>query len=462
MTPRRTRNRARLFSKALATASLGLVLACFLTESECAGAAESPAPTRGPERIPTKDQARQMEQVLWRRVLDAWYPRCLDMEKGGFHEDFAEDWSREPTGSKFVVFQARMTWTAATVAMHYPEHRRRFLSYARHGLKFLADRQWDETCGGFFERVDEAGEPDPQWLPWKQLYGQAFGIYGAAAAYEATGDREALDLAVKAFRWIDAHAHDDQHGGYFELVTREGVPVALLPPEKRGDVNFPVIGRIGHKSMNAHIHTLEALTALERVWKDPVLKTRLDEVFLLVRDKIVRPEGHLAMFPTRDWQPFDERSSFGHELETAFLLIEAEEALGRHDQRTRQVARRLVDHSLRFGWDEVHGGFFDEGPPADYPEKRIKVWWAQPEATNGLLTVHRLFGQEDPRYAEIYGRSWAFFRDHFIDPKHGGSFEVVDETGQPLAGRRNKATRWKAAYHVVRGLLVGIEAAGVQ
>jgi mannobiose 2-epimerase len=212
--------------------------------------------------------------------------------------------------------------------------------------------------------------------------------------------------------------------------------------------------------MNAHIHVLEALTALKRVWDDPVLEKRLEEVFLLVRDKVVRPEGHLAMFPTRDWQPFDERSSFGHELETAFLLIEAEEVLGRHEEQTGLVARRLVDHSLRFGWDEEHGGFFDEGPPAEHPEKRIKVWWAQPEAMNGLLTVDRLFGQEDPRYAEIYGRSWAFFRDHFVDSRHGGCFEVVDEGGTPLPGKRNKATRWKAAYHVVRGLLVSIEASG--
>ena len=209
--------------------------------------------------------------------------------------------------------------------------------------------------------------------------------------------------------------------------------------------------------MNAHIHVLEALTALRQVWQDPLLKKRHQEVFLLVRDRIVRPAGHLAMFCTRDFRPLDERSSFGHELEIAYLLAEATRLLNRDDDdQTRRVASQLVDHSLRWGWDENGGGFYDEGPPTGRPTRRGKVWWVQPEGMNGLLTADRFADERPSKYAEYFARTWAFFRDRQVDHRHGGCFGSIDETGQPAPNTRSKAHRWKTAYHVVRALLHSI------
>ena len=194
------------------------------------------------------------------------------------------------------------------------------------------------------------------------------------------------------------------------------------------------------------------------MWDDPLLVRRLDETFQIVRDKIVRPGGHLAMFCARDFTPRDERASFGHELETAYLLMEATALLGRPgDPATQRKARELVDHSLRWGWDAQHGGFADEGPPAGPATRTEKVWWVQPEGMNGLLTVAELGGSERERYLDAFRRTWGFFRDHMLDQRHGGCFEAVHPDGQPLPGKRHKATQWKAAYHVVRGLLFAIK-----
>jgi mannobiose 2-epimerase len=199
---------------------------------------------------------------------------------------------------------------------------------------------------------------------------------------------------------------------------------------------------------------LEALIALGQVWAAPRLIRRLDEVFEIVRDRIVMPGGHLNMFATRDFSPRDQRSSFGHELEIAYLLMEAAELLHRDDnRRTEQTARNLVDHSLRWGWDDRHGGFYDEGPPEGEATKKHKVWWVQPEGLNGLLTVARLFGDADPRYGDTFVRTWRFFRQYLVDEQHGGCFDTVAADGSPLDGRRRKATPWKTAYHVTRGLL---------
>jgi cellobiose epimerase len=424
------------------------------------GASALPArPARaGTLRPSRRELAEDIQQVLWQKILPAWYPRSLDTDNGGFWENFAEDWSRRPASSKFLVYQARMTWVPAAVALACPDRREPYLDYARHGLRFLRDRMWDAPHGGFVDRTDLAGRPDREAMPWKQMYSLAFGLYAAAAVWQATPDPGAGQLARDAFRWIDRHAHDAEHGGYYEHLTAAGQPLAREIPDQPLGHGLPVIGRVGHKSMNAHIHVLEALIELRHVWDDPQLHRRLEEVFLIVRDKIVRPGGHLAMFCARDFTPVDERSSFGHELETAYLLMEAAELLDRDDgPLTERVALELVEHSLRWGWDRQHGGFFDEGPPEGPATHRQKIWWVQVEAMNGLLIADQLTAGKDPRYLDVFAETWKFFRDRMVDPVHGGSFEVVAEDGRPLPEKRHKATPWKAAYHVTRALLLATQ-----
>lgn len=406
--------------------------------------------------VPSREE---VEKVLWENILPSWYPRAVDRTDGGFYENFSRDWTRQPTQQKFIVYQSRLTWTAAAVAKHDPARGKPYLEFARHGLQFLRTAMWDGEEGGFFELVEPAGGPARDVPAWKQLYGQAFGIYAAATVYAATGERAALGLALEAFRWLDAHAHDGEHGGYDELLTRDGRRVEEAVPRDQIAGRFTVIGRLGEKSMNAHIHLLEALTALVQVCDDPLVRERHAEVFLVVRDRIVRPEGHFAMFATRDFQPTVERGSYGHQLETAFLLEEAAEAAKRTDHpTTRRAALRLVDHALRWGYDSAHGGFADEGPPAGAPTRADKVWWVQAEALNGLLTADRLTAGNQPAYRKALARTWAFFRDHMIDVRYGGCYDTVEPDGAAIADRMHKATRWKANYHVARALLVAIEA----
>lgn len=404
--------------------------------------------------------ADEIEQLLFDKVLAAWYPRCLDQAHGGFFENFSEDWTRKPDESKFLVYQARQTWTPAAVILHYPQKKNLFAGYVQHGVRFLADKMWDNQHGGFYDHTDATGRPVLHNMPWKQLYSFVFGMYAAATAYAATKERRALELACDAFRWLDRHAHDPDQGGYFEHFTREGEPVAREVPAQPLGRGLPVIGQVGHKSMNAHIHTLEALIALRLVWDDPLLKQRLHEMFEIVRDKIVRPGGHLNMFCARDFTPRDERSSFGHELETAYLLMEAAAALGQpRDEATRRKARELVEHALRWGWDDAHGGFYDEGPPADAATKTEKVWWVQPEGMNGLLTVAEFADTGPPRqrYLKYFARTWTFFRDHMLDHHYGDCYDTVHPDGTPIPERRHKATPWKASYHLTRGLLFAVQ-----
>ena len=169
--------------------------------------------------------------------------------------------------------------------------------------------------------------------------------------------------------------------------------------------------------MNSHIHLLEAITALSRVWPDPLVQTRLREVFLIVRDKIAVEPGCLNLFFTPDWRAVPDYDSFGHDVETAYLLLEAAAALKEADDpKTLMVARSLVDHALQWGWDERLGGFYDKGAAFAPAYGREKVWWTQAEGLNALLLMHEHFGGQTRRYFDAFLKQWDFIVNYQVDP----------------------------------------------
>jgi mannobiose 2-epimerase len=396
--------------------------------------------------------ADEMEATLRKDVLDAWFPRTIDTAHGGFRSDFARDWSPSRSGGKFSVFQARMTWISAQVAMRRPELRERFLPYVAHGVAFLDGVMWDARYGGFYWGLDDDGQISSYYSDRKQLYGIAFCIYAAAAAHEATRDPKALDLAQRAFRWTEQHAHDAENGGYHELLQRDG---SLVPPTpatlgiRDATVQpFPT----GFKSMNTHIHLLEAFAQLYRVWKDDLVRQRLEELLAIVRDEISVEPGVMNLYFTSDWHAVPDHDSYGHDVEAGYLMIEAAEVLGRpHDPKTERMARMLVDHALAYGWDRAQGGFFREGTTFGKPEDRHKEWWVQFEGLNALLLMHERYGQETGAYFDAFQRQWRFIKERQIDSEHGGVYEMVGPDGAP--SNPGKGRIWKAAYHDGRSLL---------
>jgi cellobiose epimerase len=430
------------------------VLGLFLASSVACWAAEKTVhdPAGNPPAAETYRRLADEVEKHWRgNVLPAWFPRCIDQKHGGFAPHFLEDWSKGTQNDKTIVFQSRMTWVCAQVAMRHPELRVEYLKHTRHGLDYLEGTLWDKQEGGFYWGLDEAGKIKDAYGTEKHLYGISFGIYASAAAYEATKDQRALDLAKRAFVWLDRHAHDAANGGYYEALSREGRPILAAPAGPR---TADFIGTAyGYKSMNSHIHLLEALTSLYHVWPDKAVQERLNEVFLIVRDKIVVRPGCMNLFFTPDWRAVPDHDSFGHDVETAYLLLEAAEALKRPDDpQTLAVARSLVDHALQWGWDERWGGFYDKGAAFAPAHGRDKTWWTQAEGLNALLLMHERFGAETPRYFHAFLKQWDFIVNYQVDPRHGEWYETVSAEGTPRPGQA-KGTVWKAAYHNGRALM---------
>lgn len=393
---------------------------------------------------------KEVETTLRQDVLLAWFPKAIDNEHGGFYSDFSRDWQRMPSHGKFSVFQGRMTWISAQVVMRRPDLREQFLPYVSHGVDFLSNVMWDQKYGGFYWGLDDNGKVTPEFTDGKQMYGISFCIYGLAAAYKATHDPKALAKAQEAFRWIEEHAHDKVNGGYYEWLTREGEPMKAEPYASvvKLQSGFP----IGYKSMNTHIHLLESLTELYGVWKDDTLKARVAELLEIVRDKVAVEPGVMNLFFTATWRPVPEHDSYGHDIETTYLMLEASEALGKsNDEETERVGRMMADHAIAYGWDEAHGGVYESGGYIGKPDDLRKEWWVEMETLNTLLLLHEKYGKETDTYWKHFQMQWQYITKYQVDHQYHGFYNMVRPDGTPQTP--DKGVIWKAAYHDGRALL---------
>jgi mannobiose 2-epimerase len=424
---------------------VGLLLASLCIPG-AAGSAQEPKPA---------ELASQIDTLLREELTKHWYPAALDRDLGGFHQNFGRDWKPLPDDNRFLVYQARMTWTAAAFARYSEPDRTAFQTYVKYGIAYLDRTMRDAEGGGFHFVLDAHGKVDPKLGAEKHVYGTSFVLYAASEAYEATHDPLALKVARDAYAWLDTHAHDHEFGGYFEALTREGKPILTR------DDSAPVAKRVdrlgvyyGFKTMNSHIHLLEAVSAFYKVEKTAAVERRLRELLGIVRDKIAVDPGALNLYLTRDWRAAPAHDSFGHDIETAYLLIEAAEALGEpEDEPTWRVARRLVDHALDWGWDTTNGGFFDKGDVfAAGSYDTTKVWWTQAEGLNTLALLHFRLGGQTDRYGKAFQKQWSFIASHQMDQEHGGWYSDLTREGRVLGDGR-KASQWKANYHTSRAMM---------
>ena len=403
---------------------------------------------------------KQMQLAAKEQLLDKYYPRNIDTVYGGYLSTFTYDIQPFGEQDKMIVTQSRHTWSTARAALFYKDTA--YISMARHGFYFLRDKMWDTVYGGFFNLVNRQGIVKSKI---KEAYGNSFAIYALAAYYECSGDINALNLAKKTFTWLENHSHDNQYKGYYQHLERDGTPV------KRTAL-IPGTSDIGYKDQNSSIHLLEAFTELYRIWPDPLLKTRLQELLLLIRDTIVTSKGYLQLFFTPEWKPVSYRDSskevilkhrnvdhvsFGHDVETAYLMMEASEALGiHHDNKTMEVGKRMVDHALRNGWDSKLGGFYDEGyyfknVPTITIIKESKNWWAQAEGLNTLLIMADLYPSDSMQYLQRFKDLWQYVQTYLIDHQHGDWYEEgLDK--EPERKTALKAHIWKGTYHNFRAL----------
>lgn len=385
-----------------------------------------------------KHLSQKIEQHLFGHILPFWTGPALDHQNGGWlpwiSNDGTVDWS-QPKG---LIVNCRLLWAFSAVYRARPEVLYRDM--ARRAFGFVMDRFWDEEWGGGVWRLNASGKVLDAT---KKTYGQAFYIYALTEYFLAFGDRAALDRAIHLFELLEHHAYDSQAGGYWEVRERDWSEAADTRLSEK-DMNEK-------KSMNNHLHVLEAYTNLARVWSDPRVKRRLAELLDIFTSRILDPRNsHFHHFFDEAWKVRSDTYTFGHDIEGSWLLCEAAEQLGEPNKLAAigQVALSMAEAVLDEALDR-DGGLVYEGRQGRVIDAG-KECWPQAEALVGFLNAYRL--SSEPRYLAASEAVWNFIETRLADHEHGEWFWRIEPDGRPNH-TLPKASEWKGPYHGTRACL---------
>ncbi|MCQ2245676.1 MAG: AGE family epimerase/isomerase [Bacteroidaceae bacterium] len=385
----------------------------------------------------------EAKDVLQNNILSFWLNKMEDRENRGYYGQMTGKGELVKTANKGGILNARMLWTYSSAyrVLGNPE----YLMAATRQKDYILEHFYDKEFGGTFWELDYLGNPvDTK----KQFYALGFMIYGLSEYARATGDKEALEYAIRLFETIEEHSLDKEYNGYIEACTREWGEIADMRLSDK-DANFP-------KSQNTHLHIIEPYTNLYRIWKDERLEKALRNLINIFTDKILNPETHhLDLFFENDWtRGAGALESYGRGIECSWLMHEAalvlgdEALLAKMETVVKQVAK-ASEKGLMPDGSMVHEANLDTG----YVDSDLH-WWVQAETVVGFINLYEHFNDEDALNKAF--ACWEYIKKNLIDYENGEWFWSRDKDGN-LNTTDDKAGFWKCPYHNGRMCLEIIE-----
>lgn len=371
----------------------------------------------------------EVKNHLTNCIIPFW-KRLRDDEHGGYYGWMDYDLAVDKKAVKGCILNSRITWFFANAYLLLKDES--LLEEAKHGYEFMKKYCVDREQGGVYWSVAYDGTPEDTT---KHTYNQAFSIYALSSYYDASGDKEALDAAMSLFNIIEDRCMDEI--GYKEAFDRE---FREIENDKLSEN-----GVIAQKTMNTLLHVFEAYTELYRVSKDAVVKVRLEWILDTIAEKIYNPALHRQeVFFDREMNSILDLHSYGHDIETAWLIRRGTDVLGdkAYEDKMLPIILDLTGQVYKVAFDghslanECEKGVVNEG----------RIWWVQAETVVGFLNGYQL-APEHKEYLDAAKSEWEFIKEHVIDKREGSEwYWLVDKSGEPTAGEPI-VEPWKCPYH---------------
>ena len=359
---------------------------------------------------------------FWKNLRDDTY--------GGYYGWMDYDLAVDKKAVKGCILNSRITWFFANAYLLLKDES--LLAEAKHGYEFMKKYCVDKEKGGVYWSVAYDGTPEDTT---KHTYNQAFSIYALSSYYDASGDKEALDTAMELFHIIEERCMDEI--GYKEAFDREFREV--------DNDKLSENGVMAEKTMNTLLHVFEAYTELYRVSGNEDVKKRLTWILDTIADKIYNPALHRQeVFFDREMNSILDLHSYGHDIETAWLIRRGTDILGdkSYEEKMLPIILDLTGQVYKVAFDghslanECEKGVVNEG----------RIWWVQAETVVGFLNGYQL-APEHKEYLEAAKAQWGFIKEYVIDKRAGSEwFWLVAKSGEPVAGKPI-VEPWKCPYH---------------
>ena len=374
---------------------------------------------------------QEVRENLTSCILPYWLK--LKDPRGGFYGEVAADGTVLYDAPRGVILNARLVWSFAAAFAALKDTQ--YLVAAVHARDYFLEHFCDHKYGGVYWSVDAAGE---RLDTKKQLYAQGFAIYGLSELYKVTGDDEVLKNAVNLYKVVETYFADKENGGYIEALARDFSPLEDMSLSAH-DIN-------ADKTMNSHLHVLEAYANLYQVWPDEELKAAVERLLDIIGTKVMAPDGHLRLYFQKDWSVMPGGVSYGHDIETSWLALECAMALKDID-----VVNRVRPWALAMGRAGNEGLLpdgsmrYEKLPDGKYDDSR--QWWVQAETVVGNLWLWKY--HSDLQGTERALAAWNYIREKLVDTQDGEWWWAVLPDGSADLSQP-KAGFWKCPYHNTR------------
>lgn len=410
-----------------------------------------------------------MDRALLLHVRHAWFPRCVDRERGGFLSGFNRRWEPQGPQQRMLEFQARQTRTAARLALAFPNDGD-LAEHALHGFRYLRDVMWDSAGGGGWFWMMEA-DGTPSAAETKHAHSASYGVQACALVHDVTGEPSALELAHEGFAWFERHGWDHQHGGYHGWFRRDGTVIrnaaglpAGLPDED------PLNHGVGQKDINVQGDWFETLLDFLPHDRDSAVRRRLESLGRLYLDQLTTADGRTTFAFEPDWTPVSGPEQYGYNFQAAHRMLTAAPILPGLGLAER--AEALAVHAFRSSRRRGGGFAFSDGLKRRGPlnvsrfDPRRRAWWVQFEALRAAAVLSVRPGRRQQAFGRILERQWAYISRAMFDAAHGGVFgtdlaDLVPWERPPLRPASvflAKSNLWKDASHDTDCLLASIAA----
>ena len=374
---------------------------------------------------------REVGENLTSCILPYWLK--LKDPRGGFYGEVTADGKVLYDAPRGVILNARIIWSFA--AAYRALHETAYLVAAVHARDWFLAHFCDHKYGGVYWSVSAQGE---RLETKKQLYAQGFAIYGLSELYKVTRDDEVLKNAINLYRVVETYFADAENGGYVEALSRDFSPLEDMSLSAH-DIN-------AEKTMNSHLHILEAYANLYQVWPDEGLRDRVEALLDLVGTRIMGPDGHLQLYFRKDWSVLPGAVSFGHDIETSWLALECAFAL-----KDLDIVNRVRPWALALGKAGNEGLLpdgslrYEKHPDGRFDDER--QWWVEAETVVGNLWLWKY--HSDPQGALRAMACWDYIREKLVDAS-GGEWWWAVRADASLDKEHPKAGFWKCPYHNTR------------
>ena len=381
--------------------------------------------------------AEELEVELG-NILKYWMEIAPDRNGGGFFGRINNSNVVDMSAPKGAVLNARILWSFS--AAYRLQNNVAYLNYANKAYDYFIHHFADNNYGGVYWTVDAEGNPlDTK----KQVYAIAFAIYALCEYFMASGQESAKQHAVEMYMDLIRYSYDADQGGFLEAFNQQWQAMDDLRLSDK-DANEK-------KTMNTHLHILEAFTNLYRIWPEATLHQHIAELLNMFTRHIINPQtGHLTLFFDENWKVRSHDISYGHDIEASWLLLEAAEVIGDLGwiEAMQKNALKLAEASLE-GVD-ADGAMWYEMNDAKNHLGREKHWWVQAEAMVGFFNAWQLSANENFLNASL--KTWGFVKTKLLDPVYGEWFWGLDEAGFVM-NNQDKAGLWKCPYHNSRACI---------